>query len=38
VVEAQVAEEAAAEAPTAPEVITERAPKEEEGAAEGKEK
>jgi large subunit ribosomal protein L25 len=38
VAEAPVAEEAAAELPTAPEVITERAPKEEEGAAEGKEK
>jgi large subunit ribosomal protein L25 len=38
VVEAVVAEEAAGEAPVTPEVITERAPKEEEGAAESKEK
>jgi large subunit ribosomal protein L25 len=38
VVEAVVAEEVAAEAPTTPEVITERAAKEEEGAAESKEK
>jgi len=38
VVEAVAAEEVAGEAPATPEVITERAPKEEEGAAESKEK